>query len=169
MPAVDLAGGSDYFWAFRSAKDLRAATERGHAKLLELRPQIVAEAAAEPAPAVESSCPEKHRPPLDERRGIVRPGREAGGSANRHYLGANGVVTIHGALPRIATGFEQGTGALRTYSRKVYRVFPAGLSASLYCVGNALVTPGRSGAFREWSQEVEPRAETLVLKSRRCS
>ena len=64
MPAVDLAGGSDYFWAFRSAEDLRAATERGHAKLLELRPQIVAEAAAEPAPAVESSCPEKHRPPL---------------------------------------------------------------------------------------------------------
>ena len=47
---------------------------------------------------------------LDERRGIVRPGRKAGGSANRHFLGANGVVTIHGALPRIATGFEQGTG-----------------------------------------------------------
>jgi hypothetical protein len=32
--------------------------ERGHAKLLVLRPQIVAEAAAEPAPAAESSCPE---------------------------------------------------------------------------------------------------------------
>ena len=60
----DFLDGSDYFWAFRSADDLRAATERGHAKLLELRPQIVAEAAAEPAPAVESSCPEKHRPPL---------------------------------------------------------------------------------------------------------
>ena len=80
MPAVDLAGGSDYFWAFRSAEDLRAATERGHAKLLELHPPTVAVVAAEPAPAVESSCPEKHRPPmmsdeelfaLAEKRGVA--------------------------------------------------------------------------------------------------
>src|ERR1017187_6818387 len=33
----------------------------------------------------------------DERRGIVRLGREAGSSANRHYLGANGHVADHGA------------------------------------------------------------------------
>ena len=60
----DFPDGSDYFWAFRSEEDLKAAMERGHAKLLELRPQIVADVAAEPAPAVESSCPEKHRPPM---------------------------------------------------------------------------------------------------------
>ena len=80
MPAVDLAGGSDYFWAFRSAEDLRAATERGHAKLLELHPPTVTEAAAEPAPAAESSCLEKHRPlmmsddelfALAEKRGVA--------------------------------------------------------------------------------------------------
>ena len=69
MPAVDLAGGSDYFWAFRSAEDLKAAMERGHAKLRELRPQIVADVAAKPAPAVESSCPENssahhNQPPM---------------------------------------------------------------------------------------------------------
>jgi len=58
VPAVDLAGGSDYFWAFRSEEDLKATMERGHAKLSVLRPQIVADVAAEPAPAVESSCPE---------------------------------------------------------------------------------------------------------------
>jgi hypothetical protein len=54
--------------------------ERGHAKLLELRPQIVADVAAEPAPAVESSCPENSRPPmisdeelfaLAEKRGVA--------------------------------------------------------------------------------------------------
>jgi hypothetical protein len=82
---VDLAGGSDYFWAFRSAEDLRAATERGHAKLLELHPPTVTEAAAEPAPAAESSCPENssahhNQPPmmsdeelfaLAEKRGVA--------------------------------------------------------------------------------------------------
>src|ERR1035437_403602 len=76
----DFPDGSDYFWAFRSADDLRAATERGHAKLLELRPPTVAEAAAEPAPAVESSCPHQTRPPmmsdeelfdLAEKRGVA--------------------------------------------------------------------------------------------------
>ena len=81
----DFPDGSDYFWAFRSAEDLRAATERGHAKLLELRPPTVAEAAAKPAPAVESSCPEdssvhQNRPPmmsdeelfaLAEKRGVA--------------------------------------------------------------------------------------------------
>ena len=58
----DFPDGSDYFRAFRSEEDRNAAMERGHAKLLELRPQIVADVAAEPAPAVESSCLEKHRP-----------------------------------------------------------------------------------------------------------
>ena len=107
---------------------------------------------------------------FDERRGIVRLGREAGSSANRHYLGANGVVTIHGALPRIATGFEQGTGALRTYSRKVYRVFPAGLSASLYVPGNGLVTEGPPEAPpNDLRANPETSAKLLVLKSRRCS
>src|ERR1035437_1149020 len=48
----DFPDGSDYFWAFRSKEDLKAATARGHAKLRELRPQIVAEAAAKPAPVV---------------------------------------------------------------------------------------------------------------------
>jgi hypothetical protein len=84
VPAVDLAGGSDYFWAFRSSEDLRAATERGHAKLSVLRPPTVTEAAAEPAPAAESSCPENssvhNRPPmmsdeelfaLAEKRGVA--------------------------------------------------------------------------------------------------
>jgi hypothetical protein len=59
--------------------------ERGHAKLRELRPPTVAEAAAKPAPAVESSCPEdssvhQNRPPmmsddelfaLAEKRGVA--------------------------------------------------------------------------------------------------
>ena len=81
----DFPDGSDYFWAFRSAEDLRAATERGHAKLLELHPPTVTEAAAEPVPAAESSCPEdssvhQNRPPmmsdeelfaLAEKRGVA--------------------------------------------------------------------------------------------------
>ena len=60
----DFPDGSDYFWAFRSDEDLKAAMERRHAKLLELHPQIVADVAAKPAPAVEPSCPEKARPPM---------------------------------------------------------------------------------------------------------
>ena len=44
--------------------------------------------------------------------------------------------------------------------RAVCRVF----SASLYCVGNGLVTGGRDGTFRDWFQEVEVRAQLVVLK-----
>ena len=59
--------------------------ERGHAKLSVLRPPTVTEAAAKPAPAVESSCPENssahhNQPPmmsdeelfaLAEKRGVA--------------------------------------------------------------------------------------------------
>ena len=54
----DYPNGSDYFWAFRSEEDRNAAMERESAKLLELRPQAVAEVAAKPAPAAESFSPE---------------------------------------------------------------------------------------------------------------
>ena len=36
--------------------------------------------------------------------------------------------------------------------------------AGLYCVGNGLVTPGRSSAFRKWFQEVEVRAQLVVVE-----
>ena len=44
--------------------------------------------------------------------------------------------------------------------RAVCRMF----SASLYVPGNGLVTQGRSGAFRRWFQEVEVRAQLVVLE-----
>ena len=44
--------------------------------------------------------------------------------------------------------------------RAFYRMFSAGL----YCVGNALVTAGRSGAFQDRFQEVEVRAQLVVLE-----
>ena len=52
-----------------------------------------------------------------------------------------------------------GTTALQ-HVRAVYRAFSAGL----YGAGNGLVTPGRSGAFRKWFQEVEVRAQLVVLE-----
>jgi hypothetical protein len=39
----DFTGGSDYFWAFPSTEALNTARERGHAKLLEMRPKAVAD------------------------------------------------------------------------------------------------------------------------------
>jgi hypothetical protein len=42
-------------------------------------------------------------------------------------------------------------------------VFPAGSSTSLYGAGNGLVTAGRSGAFQKWFQEVEVRAQLVVI------
>lgn len=48
----DFPDGSDYFWAFRSQEDLKAAMERGHAKLRELRPQPIQPESAKPRPSV---------------------------------------------------------------------------------------------------------------------
>ena len=44
--------------------------------------------------------------------------------------------------------------------RTVCRMFSIGL----YGAGNGLVTPGRSGALREWFQEVEVRAQLVVVE-----
>jgi hypothetical protein len=37
-------------------------------------------------------------------------------------------------------------------------------STDLYGAGNGLVTAGRFGAFQDWFQEVEVRAQLLVLE-----
>ena len=47
----DFLDGSDYFWAFRSAEDLKATMERGHVKLRELRPQPIQPEPAKPRPS----------------------------------------------------------------------------------------------------------------------
>ena len=43
---------------------------------------------------------------------------------------------------------------------RVCRMF----STSLYGAGNGLVTPGHCGAFRDWFQEWEVRAQLVVLE-----
>jgi hypothetical protein len=53
-----------------------------------------------------------------------------------------------------------GTGVIKTYSSKVCRPLPTGL----YVLGNGLVTAGRFGVFREWFQEVEVRAQLVVVE-----
>ena len=56
----DFPDGSDYFWAFRSDEDLKAAMERGHAKLRELRPQPIQPEPAKPRPS-QSEWREKNK------------------------------------------------------------------------------------------------------------